>query len=381
MGKLGFLAAFLSISLQGGISQEARGKKGDREASIAKAIKYILDNQKNNGLWAAQEGYHKEYKSFKTCPECEPNSWDVAATALCMYALMEHQDIEPYRQVIALEKGLKAMISGITKARTSRCCTHSVIPWDSKVWIPHYCLLTLARAYNHSLFKDRKKWIQQTINELTHDMEDWQTKDVGGWSYARVRGGGYTSISFVNALNILAFEEMKRYKIKFSSDCYKSTVKALKDMKKSQGNFVYGTGVVTKADSVPGSCGRTPLCELALYVANESSQENLEKAIELFFKYRDELEKVRKTTSKRGGHEGKYLIAPYYFYFGHYYTALCAYYLKDHEARAKHISKIQDIFMELQEEDGSFAGYDLWDRSYKAALGVLVLTMLNKKVC
>ncbi len=347
-----------------------------QQEAILKAIKFILDNQKPNGLWSGQEEYHKQYKTFKMCQECYPNGWDTSATALCMLALLEHQDIEPDRQVIALEKGLKAMIGGISKSKETRPCTHQVIPWECNLWIASYALPTLVRASRHSLFKNRKEWINETINELIK-MVKLQSDKSGGWSYAKKL---YQGISFLSASNLLALLEAKKYGFEIPEECLTKTIEYIKSVRKGDSSFQYSKGAPGATATPQGSCARNPLCELALYEAGQGSQEKIEKSLQVFFKHRNELEKIRKNTTKGGGHEGSFMIAHYYFYFGHYYSALAAYKLKDKELMEKYISDIQEIFLELQEADGSFAGYDLFDRNYKAAYGILVLSMLKRKI-
>ena len=52
-------------------------------------------------------------------------------------------------------------------------------------------------------------------------------------------------------------------------------------------------------------------------------------------------------------HEGPYGIAPYYFYYGHTYTALAIEHLPETE-RAAHRERLRELLWQTMEEDGSW---------------------------
>jgi hypothetical protein len=73
-------------------------------------------------------------------------------------------------------------------------------------------------------------------------------------------------------------------------------------------------------------------------------------------------------------HESWYQTAPYYYYFGHYYTARLIERLGP-DARAKYGPKLAETIVPHQEPDGSWWDFAMWDyhKPYGTAFSIMTL--------
>src|SRR5262249_18831615 len=97
-------------------------------------------------------------------------------------------------------------------------------------------------------------------------------------------------------------------------------------------------------------------------------------SIAAFYKYWDELDKRRQ---KKGTHEGPYLIAPYYFYYGHRYAAQ-AIALLPAESRAKERERLLEVILKTRDEDGTWNDR-VFPRTRNYGTAMVVLALLGDK--
>src|SRR5262249_2024868 len=138
----------------------------------------------------------------------------------------------------------------------------------------------------------------------------------GGWNYAsRNRQATFVTAPVTQAL-LLARSQGEDV----PDAVLERARKVLEGSRIPSGAFVYsGSAKVHENDDIlPGSVARDAVCETTLFLLGGGSTEAVQESLDAFHKYWDELEKRRKKT---GTHEGKYNVAPYYFYFGHRYAA------------------------------------------------------------
>ncbi len=90
--------------------------------------------------------------------------------------------------------------------------------------------------------------------------------------------------------------------------------------------------------------------EVALHQTGRSSAERLRGAVDAFIVHWRWLDERRE---QPGTHAGPYGIAPYYFYFAHYYAALAVELLPAHE-RGEYRRRIRELLFSVRREDGSW---------------------------
>jgi hypothetical protein len=111
-----------------------------------------------------------------------------------------------------------------------------------------------------------------------------------------------------------------------------------------------GKGIKDKADQIPGAVGRMCAAEVAMTLAGRGSPEGLERAIEAFCAHWDALE-VRR--AKTGTHVAPYGVAPYYFYYAHYYAAQAIALLPE-DRRAKHWTAFNELLFRTRSAEGTW---------------------------
>jgi hypothetical protein len=120
------------------------------------------------------------------------------------------------------------------------------------------------------------------------------------------------------------------------------------------GAFQYGTNPAGKTgkgfEDVPGSIGRSPVCETTLFLAGRGSLERIRGALDAFFAHWEWLE-VRRKHDKT--HIPPYFIAPYYYFYAHRYAAQAIEFLPEAE-RAGYRERLAKLLFAVREEDGGW---------------------------
>ena len=157
--------------------------------------------------------------------------------------------------------------------------------------------------------------IPQCIAMLTADA----IPGIGGWNYSRPGGAGQPAPAspFMTVPAVLALWEAQRQGFAVEDAVLEGALTALEQARAAGGGIAYTSG--GGRAQIPGTIGRTPATEIVLHLAGRAPRENLSVAVDAFLEHWEELEKRR---PKTGTHEGDFAIAPYYFYYAHYYAAL-----------------------------------------------------------
>ena len=81
--------------------------------------------------------------------------------------------------------------------------------------------------------------------------------------------------------------------------------------------------------------------------------------------------------AKPGTHEGPYNIAPYYFYYAHYYAAQAIEMLPE-KSRAKERDRLLEVVLKTRDEDGTWNDR-VFDRSKNYGTAMVVLALIGDK--
>jgi hypothetical protein len=127
-----------------------------------------------------------------------------------------------------------------------------------------------------------------------------------------------------------------------------------------------------------GSLGRSQACNVAmrLWGEEEVTDEVLRTWLDRLFARNLWLDMGRKRPIP---HESWFQVAGYFFYYGHYYAALCIDELAESE-RAPHQDQLATILLRLQEKDGSWWDYPLYDyhQQYGTAFALMSLVRCRR---
>ena len=197
----------------------------------------------------------------------------------------------------------------------------------------------------------------------------------GGWNYSR-RGGfdqpGRPS-PFMTASTLHALFVATEVGFDVNPDIVTGGLDALEAARTATGAYQYaGSTGERSPESVPGSVGRMLAAECTLVLGGRGSVEEVRSAIDAFIVHWEWLEKRRKQT---GTHVAPYGIAPYYFYYAHYFAAEAIELLPERE-RAEYRRRFREILFRTRDDDGTWNDR-VFPRSanYGTAMSILALRM------
>ena len=342
--------------------------------SIDRGIYFLIGNQNKDGSWGSPrntKGLNIYAPTFQS-----HYAFRLAVTALSTSALIEAGGNTPQTRA-ALEDSEAYLLEHLPKLR--RASADAMY----NVWAHGYGLQALIRMRARAKAAKntpRVKQIEEVIQTQFDRLNRYESVD-GGWGYYDFRVGtqkpASSSISFVNGTVLVAFHEAKMAGIEPPPHLVKRALVALKRQHLPDGSFLYGEYLKNsprKGINRPaGSLGRTQVGNLAMRLWGDKriTDQVIVDWLDRLFARNEWLGIGRKRPIP---HEAWFQIAGYFYYYGHYYAGL----LMDHVPQ-KDRARLQDhmatTIMKLQEKEGDWWDYPLYDyhRQYGTAMAVMIL--------
>jgi hypothetical protein len=247
--------------------------------------------------------------------------------------------------------------------------------YDVRGWGYTYGLLFLLELKNHDAVpEDLAEAVEGAIAYYLDGIRLTEIPEGGGWNYAR-RGGfdqpGPAS-PFMTGPTLQALFEAKKLGYEIDEGLVERGLDTLAVSRTKAGSFVYAGEARRRRDGIPGAVGRMLVGESTLYMAGRSELSDVRGAVDAFFLHWEWLEKRR---AKDGTHLPPYGVAPYYFYFAHYYAAQAIELLPRSE-RDEYRRLLHNVLTKTRADDGSWNDR-VFDRSanYGTAMSVMSLLM------
>jgi len=298
----------------------------------------------------------------------------VATTALCVQALIEEHDGSD-DLTRAIEKGEEWLFEELPKVRRD----NPMLIYN--VWAHGYGIQALVAM--HGRLPDdaaRREQIAGLIRGQYEKLEKYESAE-GGWGYYDFKNGtqrpASSSISFVNAMVLVAFADARGIGVPPPEKITKRAVAATEMQMLPDFSYLYGSYLRNKPrrdiNRPAGSLGRTQACNLALRLwGNEKITDQVyEDWLDRLVTRNGWLDLGRKRPIP---HESFFQVAGYFYYFGHYYAGRVIEQLplqrrpfyQDHLAR---------IVIDVQDADGSWWDYPLYNyhQQYGTAYAIMTL--------
>lgn len=341
------------------------------EESIRQGVEFLIADQNENGSWGSAT-QTKDLNIYAPIPGSH-HAFRTATTALCIAALIEVDSDVPSADE-ALERAEEHLLEFLPRLRRA---TPTAI---YNVWGHAYSIQALVRMYLKTDDKARKARITELI-KLQIDLLDRYASIDGGWGYYDFDYGtkqpGGSSISFVNAAVLVAFDEARSIGIEPTQKTVEKAIAATVRQRKSTFSYLYGEYLnmqpMRGINRPGGSLGRSQACNIALRRWGDEAvtDEVLETWLHRLFARNGWLDIGRKRPVP---HEAWFQVAGYFYYFGHYYGALC---IEDLPEDRQGIFKahMANLIMSKQETDGSWWDYPLYDyhQPYGTAFALMTL--------
>ena len=356
------LGIVLAVPLAGAVRPRPRPAEIDEAMDIA--VEFLLDGQQD-GEWSYRGVYRVNGKN--------PVGYRVGGTAIGGLALLRAPAGGNAQRIAQAVGGAAAVV--VASIDHPRMSHHFEATYDVRGWGYTYGLsFLLSLRASGRMPGDLAASGDAAIRFFIEGIEATAIPDSGGWNYARPAGFAAPgmSSSFMTAATLQALFEANRQGFAVDRDVVGLAIDALEGSRSVTGAIAYKGPVTGEGRvAVPGAVGRMPAAEVTLYLAGRGQVSRVRGAIDAFLVHWQWLERRR---AKPGTHAGRYNIAPYYFYFAHYYAAQAVELLPDPD-RAEYRRRMRELLLATRSEDGTWN-----DRVFRqsAAYGtsVAVLSMM-----
>jgi hypothetical protein len=351
----------------------------DLEKSIQRGIEFLLKDQNKDGSWGTAHRT-KDLNIFAPVPGAH-HAFRSGVTALCVAALVEtgaaDKDADAKQ---ALERGETWLLKNLPHLRRAETITLY------NVWGHAYGIHALVEMYRRETQDDkRKQEIKEVMLTQIDRLQRYESVD-GGWGYYDFRVGSQRpatdSTSFVTATVLIALREAKESGVEVPEAMVSRAIASLNRQRKSDHTYLYGEHMryrpMVPINRPAGSLGRSQACNLALRVwGDKTITDNImTNWLDRLVTRNEWLSFGRKRPIP---HESWFQVAGYFFYYGHYYAALCIEELGG-ERVAKYKDDLAGILVPLQEKDGSWWDFPLYNyhQQYGTAFALMSLARCRK---
>jgi len=341
-------------------------------AAVERGVAFLLQDQNPDGSWGTAERT-KDLNIYAPVPGAH-HAFRTAVTSLSLSALIEVAADDEKAQP-AIDRAEAWLMSNLPRLRRA----------DSEalynVWGHGYSILALVRMHQrHAGQPEKQEQIVDLLRTQYDFLDRYESVD-GGWGYYDLRAGAKKpstdSMSFVNAAVLVAFHEARGIGAPPPEKLAQRALDSLRRQQKPDFSYLYGEYLkyqpMLGINRPGGSLGRSQVCNLALRLWGDTriTDEVLTTWLNRLFARNGWLDIGRKRPIP---HESWFQVAGYFFYFGHYYAALCIEQLAEHD-RPVHQARLAAVLLGLQEKDGSWWDYPLYNyhQQYGTAYALMTL--------
>ncbi len=370
--------------------------------SIKRGVDFLLETQLKSGAWG-RSGSSKYYTIWAPVPGAH-HAYRMGTTALAVMSLVEVSPLfsgdEQEKIEASIERAQAWLLEQGGDLRRSAPDMYDDYFGHAlyNVWGHAYGIQAAVALHDRAegdtnLQAKFKKFIEYHIKRLEQD-----SFINGGWGYyddpftdkygnavqprrAKQERPTGSSISFTTATVLIALKDAERLGFEIPEKLTKPAVDSI--LRQRYPDFAYAYGEYLKymprmdINRPAGSLGRSQVCNLALRMYGDKlvTDEVLETWLDRLVVRNGWLSMSRKRNyPAQSPHFADFGVAGYFYYYGHYYAAMCIDELPadKHPFYQDHLAK---ILLPLQEKDGSWWDYILYDyhQQYGTAMAVSAL--------
>lgn len=342
------------------------------ERSIGRGVEFLVLDQNENGSWGSPTRT-KGLNIYAPVPGAH-HAFRAAVTSLAVWSLIEADDRSDKVQR-AIDRGEQWLVEHLP---TVRRATGDAL---YNVWAHAYALHALAELHEQCGNDPRRFELRQLMDQQVDMLRRYAVVD-GGWGYydfvAQTKRPSGSSISFTTATALIALDEAAAAGIEIPQGMVDKAVAAIQRQKKPDFSYMYGEYLKMQPmhpiNRPGGSLGRSQVCNYALRIyGDETITDDVVRAwLDRLFARNGWLSMGRK---KPIPHESFFAVAGYFYYYGHLYAAYCIDLLPASERR-HYKSHLAATLLALQEKDGSWWDYPLYNyhQQWGTAMSVIALS-------
>ncbi len=341
------------------------------ETSIQRGLDFLVGYQNPDGSWG-NPTRTKGLNIYAPVPGAH-HAFRTATTAMCIMALIESGSETPETKK-SLDRAEQWLLTYLPRLRRA---TPTAI---YNIWGHAYSIQALVRMHRRHDDEAMRERLVELIESQFDLLDRYESVD-GGWGYYDFRLGtkkpASSSISFVNATVLVAFHDAKTIGVEPPKKNVDKAIAALIRQRKPDFSYLYGEYLKDRPmrgiNRPGGSLGRSQACNIALRVWGDEkiTDKVLDTWLHRLFARNGWLSIGRKRPIP---HEAWFQVAGYFYYYGHYYAALCIEDLPV-EQRGLFQTHMAQTIIPKQEKDGSWWDYPLYDyhQPYGTAFALLTL--------
>lgn len=348
--------------------------------ALERGVDFLLDVQMKNGAWGSAQRT-KGLNIYAPVPGSH-HAFRTAVTSLVLMALVEssEQFTGPKRENIeaAIERGHAWLLEHADDLR--RADADAIY----NVWGHSYAIHAIVRLHARAEGTDsRQAELIKLLEYQVDRLHRYQTID-GGWAYygndeLHTRRPSGSAISFTTATALIALKEAEDLGVTFSQKRTQEAIASI--LRQRYPDFAYAYGEYLKMaprygiNRPGGSLGRSQACNLALrlYGDEHVTDEVLKTWLNRLYARNGWLSIGRKYPVP---HESHFAVAGYFYYYGHFYAAMCIDQLPE-EDRPYFQDHLSHILLPLQEKDGSWWDYPLYNYHQQYGTAMAVCSLLR----
>ncbi|MDJ0974638.1 MAG: hypothetical protein QNJ98_09280 [Planctomycetota bacterium] len=344
------------------------------EETIQKGVQFLVTSQNRDGSWGSPAS--NLYDIYAPVPGSQ-QAFQVASSALALAALIEAGGTDPKVEK-AIERGAAWLVKNHGVRRVSPNTLYNT-------WAHAYSLATFARLIAREKDPERKAKLRAEAAIDVKRLANFEFVE-GGWGYynfgVKGRDPGPGSTAFTTATGLTALHMAAEQGVKVPERLIKRGLTVIRDSRKPDNSYLYSLrfryAPQVNVNQIKGSLARTPAClEATLrWSKDEAELKKLKpkftiKAFEDLEKYGHFLMIARKYPRP---HESWYQNSGYFVFYGYYYAALMFDDVPADKA-AVYAKQIVARLAPLQEPDGSFWDYQLFQFHKYYGTGYVVMTL------
>jgi hypothetical protein len=352
------------------------------KAAIERGVAFLIKDQNVDGSWGSPERT-KELNIIAGIGS--HHAFRTAVTALCVSALIEISGppntwSNPGAIQRAIERGEEFLLRELPLVRRDS----PMLIYN--VWAHAYGISALVRMHGR-LPRDnaRRTRIEDLIRGQFDRLTRYEAAE-GGWGYYDFHAGtqrpNSDSCSFVNATVLVAFHEAKQIGVTPPPKLVKRGIEGIVQQRKPDFSYLYGLYLryepMLGINLPGGSLGRSQACNFATRIWGDRKVTDavVSEWLDRLIVRNGWLDIGRKRPIP---HESYFMVAGYFYYYGHYYATLCVELLPIAQ-RPFYQDHLAHILLGHQEKDGSWWDYPLYNyhQQYGTAFALMSLQHCRK---
>ena len=353
------------------------------QEGINRGVDFLLADQRPDGGWGSPERT-KGLNIYAPVPGAH-HGFKLAVAGLVLTALVESEPTlegERATEVAqAIDRGTEWMLANHERVRRAEA--------DAiyNVWGHAYAIQGLVRLYQRA--EGNAELQQQLLAAIKTQAEKLERYSFlnGGWGYydfnQRTKVPSSSPNSFTTATGLVALHEAAQVGVEFPQELIDKAIASIKRQRYPDFTYAYGEYLRMMPrytiNRPAGSLGRSQACNIALRLFGDQrvTDEVLKTWLNRLYARNGWLSVGRK---KPIPHESFFAVAGYFYYYGHYYAAMCINALPEDE-RPHFQDHLAHILLPLQEKDGCWWDYPFYNyhQQYGTAMALYCLRQCQRE--